>query len=143
MYLAASAGVTLTEAGGTYEVTSLAVSPVPDQIVTSLDDLAAGIKPVLVVSNLETMVELVLGTDYTVSYANNTSSGIATATATGAGVYAGMLKSVNFIIHAAKEVDANYNLSADEDWTGFESATVASGAVIDLLGHKLTISVDN
>ena len=140
VHVAASAGVTLTEAGGTYEVTSLAVSPVPDQIVTSLDDLAAGIKPVLVVSNLETMVELVFGTDYTVSYANNTSSGIATATATGAGVYAGMLKSVNFIIHATKEVDANYNLPADEDWTGFESATVASGFVIDLKGHNLTIS---
>ena len=138
--VAASAGVTLTEAGGTYEIAALAVSPIPDQIVTSLDDLAAGICPTLVVSNLEDGVELTLDTDYTVAYANNTAYGVATVTVTGQGEYAGMVKRVEFIIHSVKEVTANYDLAAGEDWTDFESVTVASGVTIDLKGHNLTIS---
>ena len=138
--VAASAGVTLTEDGGTYEIAALSVSPIPVQTVYDLDTLAAGIRPTLVVSNLDAQTELVLGTDYSVAYANITTPGIATATVTGLGEFAGLVRSVDFIIHSVKEIGASYNLSADEDWTGFESVTVASGVVIDLKGHNLTIS---
>ncbi len=138
--VAASAGVTLTEAGGTYEIAALSVSPIPVQTITSLDTLAAGITPSVTVSNLETLAELVLDADYTVAYADNTAYGVATVTVTGQGEYAGMVKRVEFIIHSVKEVTANYDLAAGEDWTDFESVTVASGAVIDLKGHNLTIS---
>ena len=138
--LSTSASVTFAEVGGTYEVAALFVSPVPVQVVGSLDALAAGIRPTMVVSNLEAGVELTLDTDYTVVYSNNTASGIATVTVIGAGTYEGMEKSVDFVIHAVKEIGASYDLSDDEDWTGFESFTVDSGVVIDLKGHNLTIS---
>ena len=138
--LSAAPRITWVEDGGTYMVASLTVYPVADQTVYDLATLAAGIRPSVTVSNLEDMVELVLGTDYTVAYADNTAYGQATAIVTGIGEYAGTVRDVTFNIHAVKQITADYALSADEVWTGFESIDVASGKVIDLKGHDLTIS---
>ena len=132
--------VTLVENGGKYYYSTLYLSPIPPQTATSLEALAAGVKPSLVVSNLETGVELKLDTDYTVSFINNTTIGTATAILTSIGDNAGVKAAGNFIIHSVKEVLANYSLTSDEDWTAFESVTVASGITVDLKGHKLTIS---
>jgi hypothetical protein len=86
-------------------------------------------------------VQLVLGTDYTVSYLNNTTSGVATAVVTGINGYEGVVGSIDFIIHAIKLLTTSYNLTQDEDWTGFESISVYSaGVTLDLKGHKLTIT---
>ncbi|MBO4709209.1 MAG: DUF2341 domain-containing protein [Kiritimatiellae bacterium] len=139
--LSGSADVTITESGGTLEVASLVISPIPEQTVYSLEDLAAGVRPTLVVSNLDAKVELVLGTHYTVAYLNNTTSGVATALVTGINDYEGMEKSSDFIIHAIKRITASANLEGDEDWTGFESISVVSaGVTLDLKGRKLTIT---
>ncbi len=138
--LSAAPRITWVEDGGAYVVASLTVYPVADQTVYDLATLAAGIRPSVTVSNLEDMVELVAGTDYTVAYADNTAYGQATATVTGIGDYAGTVRDITFNIHLVKQITANYALSADEDWTGFESIDVASVAVIDLKGHDLTIS---
>ncbi|MBO4708789.1 MAG: hypothetical protein J5727_03300, partial [Kiritimatiellae bacterium] len=138
--LSAAPRITWVENGGTYVVASLTVYPVADQTVYDLATLAAGIRPSVTVSNLEDMVELVRDTDYTVAYANNTAYGKATAIVTGIGEYAGTVRDITFNIHLVKQVTANYALAADEVWTGFESIDVASGVVIDLKGHDLTIS---
>ena len=138
--LSAAPRITWVENGGTYVVASLTVYPIADQTVYDLVTLAAGVRPSVTVSNLESMVELVRDTDYTVAYANNTAYGKATATVTGVGDYAGTVRDVTFNIHLVKQITADYALSADEDWTAFESIDVASGAVIDLKGHDLTIS---
>ena len=134
--------VTVVEAGGTYEIAALALTPVPDQIVTSLDALHAGVCPVVVISNLNDNVGLVLGTDYTVAYSNNTDSGVATLVVSGINAYAGLARDATYIIHAVNEISANYSLSDDEDWAalGWESVAIASGVTIDLKGHKLTVS---
>ena len=139
--LSSAADVTITEAGGLFEVASLSILPIPEQTVYSLEDLAAGVKPTLVVSNLDAHAELVLGTDYTVAYLNNTTSGVATTIVSGINDYEGMEKSSDFIIHAVKRITASINLAGDEDWTGFESISVVSaGVTLDLKGHKLTIT---
>lgn len=139
--LSGSANVTITESGGLLDVASLSISPIPVQTVYSLEDLAAGVQPTLVVSNLDAKVELVLGTHYTVAYSNNTTSGIATAVVTGINDYEGMEKSSDFIIHAINRITVSTNLTDDVDWTGFESISVVSaGVTLDLKGHKLTIT---
>ena len=139
--LSGSANVTITESGGIFDVASLSISPIPVQTVYSLEDLAAGVQPTLVVSNLDAKVELVLDTDYTVAYSNNTTSGIATAVVTGINDYEGMEKSSDFIIHAINRITVSTNLTDDVDWTGFESISVVSaGVTLDLKGHKLTIT---
>ncbi len=138
--LSAAPRITWVENGGQYVVASLTLCPIPDQTVYGLATLTAGVRPSVTVSNLEDMVELAVGADYTVSYSNNTAYGVATAIVTGIGGYAGTVRDTTFIIHVVKQVTANYSLSADEDWTAYESIEVASGAVIDLKGHNLTIS---
>ena len=138
--LSAAPRVTWVENGGTYAIASLAVYPIADQTVYDLATLAAGVCPSVTVSNLESMVGLVRDTDYTVAYANNTAYGKATAIVTGIGEYAGTVRDITFNIHLVKQVTANYSLSADEDWTAYESINVASNVVIDLKGHDLTIS---
>ena len=121
-------------------MSSFAISPIAPQSTTSAEELEADLKPVVTVSNLFAGVELVLGQDYTVSYFNNHAFGVATATATGIGNYAGKSASTTFDIHCVKEVAADYALEADEDWSAFESVKIASDVQIDLMGHKLTIS---
>ena len=139
--LTSKAGLTITESGGLLDVSSLSVGSISDQIVYSLEDLAAGIRPPVAVSDLDAGVQLSLGTDYTVSYLNNTTSGVATAVVTGINTYEGIVGSVDFIIHAIKQLTTNYNLTEDEDWSGFESVSVYSeGVTLDLKGHKLTIT---
>lgn len=118
---------------------AFAIAPLADMSVTP-EELLAGICPAVFVSNQVAGVELVLGADYTVSYLNNTSFGIATAVATGINSYAGMTCSTSFRIDCVKNVSANYNLSADEDWSFAERVNVASGMTIDLKGHRLAIS---
>lgn len=136
-----AAGVTITEAGGTFSVAGFYVPVIPDQTVYSLDDLAAGVEPTVVVSNLEEGVELVLGTHYTLAYLNNTACGIATVVVTGINGYEGNVREAAFAIHSVRRVTASYNLAADEDWTDYESVEVFSkGVVIDLKGHKMTVT---
>ena len=139
--LTSKAGLTITESGGLLDISSLAIGSIADQTVYSLEDLAAGIRPAVAVSDLDAGVQLSLGTDYTVSYLNNTTSGLATAVVTGINTYEGIVGSVDFIIHAIKQLTKNYNLTEDEDWSGFESVSVYSeGVTLDLKGHKLTIT---
>lgn len=139
--LTSKAGLTITESGGLIDISSLAIESIADQTVYSLEDLAAGIRPAVAVSDIDAGVQLSLGTDYTVSYLNNTTSGVATAVVTGINTYEGIVGSVDFIIHAIKQLTANYNLTEDEDWSGFESVSVYSeGVTLDLKGHKLTIT---
>ena len=134
-------GITWVEDGGTYSIASLAISPIPDQTIYDLATLAAGICPAVTVSNLEDNVELVLGTHYTVAYSDNTAYGQATATVTGKGDYDGIVWDVPFAIHAVRRVTASYSLTADEDWTDYESVEVFSnGVTIDLKGHKMTVT---
>ena len=136
-----AAGVTITEAGGTFSVAGFYVPAIPAQTVYSLDDLAAGVEPTVVVSNLDEGVELVLGTHYTLAYLNNTACGIATVVATGMNDYAGEVREATFAIHSVRQVTASYNLTADEDWTDYESVEVISkGVIIDLKGHKMTVT---
>lgn len=136
-----AAGVTITEAGGTFSVAGFYVPVIPDQTVYSLDDLAAGVEPTVVVSNLEEGVELVLGTHYTLSYLNNTACGIAMVVVTGINGYEGNVREATFAIHSVRRVKASYNLTADEDWTPYESVEVFSnGVTIDLKGHKMTVT---
>lgn len=139
--LAGAAGVTITVAGGTLAVAGFYMPAIPAQTVYSLDDLAAGVEPTVVVSNLDEGVELVLGTHYTLAYLNNTACGIAMVVATGINDYAGEVREATFAIHAVRRVTASYNLTADEDWTGYESVEVFSnGVTIDLKGHKMTVT---
>lgn len=136
-----AAGVTITEAGGTLSVAGFYVPAIPAQTVYSLDALAAGVEPTVVVSNLDEGVELVLGTHYTLAYLNNTACGIATVVVTGINGYEGNVKEAAFAIHSVRRVTASYNLAADEDWTDYESVEVFSnGVTIDLKGHKMTVT---
>ena len=136
-----AAGVTITEAGGTFSVAGFYVPAIPAQTVYSLDDLAAGVEPTVVVSNLDEGVELVLGTHYTLAYLNNTACGWASALVTGKGEYDGVVRKMAFVIHSVKRLTTSYNLIGDEDWSGFESVSVVSaGVILDLKGHKLTVT---
>ena len=137
--LSSKAGLTITESGGVLDISSLSIASIQDQIVYSLEDLAAGIRPTVAVSDLDAGVSLVLGTDYTVSYLNNTTSGVATVVVTGINTYEGIVGSVDFTIHAVKQLETNCNLTQDEDWSGFESVD-PMGFGLDLKGHKLTIT---
>jgi len=116
-----------------------AISPITDQTAADAAELAAGIEPAVTVSNWVTGVELVQGTHYTVTYSGNHAAGVATATATGIGAYAGKTSSTTFVIHATKQIDANYPLEDDEDWSMFETVSVASNKIINLHGHNLTV----
>ena len=121
-------------------VTSVfSVSPIADQFTTSAAELEAGLQPAVTVSNLIDGVELVAGTHYTVTYSDNHSYGVATATVTGIGNYDGKIVSAPFVIHSTKQVDENYSLTDDEDWLAFETVGIGT-STIDLKGHKLTIS---
>ena len=136
-----AAGVTITEAGGTLSVAGFYVPAILAQTVYSLDALAAGVEPTVVVSNLDEGVELVLGTHYTLAYLNNTACGIATVVVTGINGYEGNVREATFAIHSVRRVTASYNLAADEDWTDYESVEVFSnGVTIDLKGHKMTVT---
>ena len=115
------------------------ISPIAAKFTTSAAELESGIEPAVTISNLVAGVELVAGTDYTVAYSNNHSFGVATATATGIGAYAGKTASTTFVIHATKQVTADCSLAADEDWSAFEAVDVG-GVTIDLQGHNLAIS---
>ena len=141
MRLDGAPGVTITEAGGSLDISGFSVTPIPAQTVYSLEDLAAGVEPTVVVSNLDDGVELVLGTHYTVAYSNNTAYGIATAVVTGINDYEGTVNEVTYVIHAVNMITASTNLTGDVDWTGFESISVVSaGVTLDLKGHKLTVT---
>ena len=74
------------------------VSPIPDQIVMSYEDISGGVEPSVTVSNLETGVGLVLGTDYAVAYSNNTAAGTAYAIIAGLNSYAANTNTVDFVI---------------------------------------------
>ena len=136
-----AADVTITEAGGTFSVAGFYVPAIPAQTVYSLDALAAGVEPTVVVSNLDEGVELVLSNHYTLAYLNNTACGIATVVVTGINGYEGNVREATFAIHSVRRVLASYNLTADEDWTDYESVEVFSnGVTIDLKGHKMTVT---
>ena len=91
--------------------TDFIVSPPPAQTVTSVAELMAGVCPSVTVSNLDTSVALVLGTDYTVAYSDNMLPGIGRASVTGLGGYAGRRRAVNFDI-SAPGITNYYNVNA-------------------------------
>ena len=72
-----------------------------------------GVEPSVTVSNLEEGVQLVLGTDYTVSYVDNASLGTASATVTGIKGYDGYESVVSFSI-SIPGITAYYMLDGKE-----------------------------
>ena len=105
---------------GTYDKTfyinkisigSLTIDAIPDQYYTG-----SAIEPAVVVKNGSTT--LVEGTDYTVTYSNNTNiTSYAYAYVTGTGHYSGS-KSVYFRIVKKSVADATYNTIAAQTYTG-------------------------
>ena len=61
------------------------VLPIPDQTVSSIEELLAGVMPSVTVSNITDGVELVPDTEYTVTYTGNKSIGVAYAVVAGRG----------------------------------------------------------
>ena len=74
------------------------------------------IKPAVTVKN--TAVTLASGTDYTVSYRNNTKAGTATVTVSGRGKYAGLSKKLTFQITKKKISAVTFSKIADQTYTG-------------------------
>ncbi|MBQ3314805.1 MAG: hypothetical protein IJG70_02440, partial [Kiritimatiellae bacterium] len=96
---------TMNEAGffeyGAVEPTGLPVyfAPIPAQRIRG-----AAVEPPPALTNTDTKAELVLGTDYTVEYENNTLAGTGRATVAGKGNYAGYADARTFEILPAFEV---------------------------------------
>ena len=108
---------------------SFAHSPVPMQVAKSAEQLAAGFKPPLTISNLVTGVELINGTDYTIDYSANDKLGKGLATIIGLGEYSGITNTVNFGITASiplpnqfRRMDSLTASATNCIWTGVQMA---------------------
>lgn len=95
-------------------ITTFFASSIPSQTVSSFAELFAGVKPSVTVSNLTTGTELVLGTDYTVSYSGNTAIGTAYAVIIGMGDYDGKTVLVPFAITGLTAYYAIPNTSGND-----------------------------
>jgi uncharacterized repeat protein (TIGR02543 family) len=87
-------------------------------------------------------IELVKGTDYVVTYKNNSKIGKATATFVGTGLYAGSKASVSFKIVASSDPEA-IDISAPESVSYNPSgATLGNKLVVKYCGEKLVENKD-
>ncbi|MBR0529996.1 MAG: leucine-rich repeat protein [Ruminococcus sp.] len=111
---------------------------------TSFEYTGSAIQPAVTVKNGSTT--LVNGTDYTLSYSNNTNVGTATVTATGKGNYSGTI-SKTFTITAKKISDCTMTLSATSfDYTGSAikpTVTIKSGSTTLVNGTDYSLSYSN
>ena len=97
------------------------ISPIPDQIVMSYEDISGGVEPSVTISNLETGVGLVLGTDYAVAYSNNTAAGTAYAIIAGLNSYAANTNTVAFVIRVLQ----NYFIVPGADLDERENSSIS------------------
>ena len=114
------------------------VESVADQTYTG-----DAIEPALAVKLSGTTLEL--GTDYSVSYANNTNVGTATVTLTGMGKYTG-IKEVSFKIVAASVKSANVSGISNKTYSGkaqTQAPTVKLGSATLKSGTDYTLSYKN
>ena len=135
-------GVTITENGGKRSFAGVCVATISEQIVYSPIPFENGVEPPVIVSDLDVGRELELDTDYTVTYKNNTTYGLATAVVTGIGDYAGMVREMPFVVHSVKKIEEKYTLLQDEDWSNYEYVSLPSKniSVIELNGKELKIT---
>ncbi|MBO4635644.1 MAG: DUF4214 domain-containing protein, partial [Clostridiales bacterium] len=118
------------------EINSATVAAIADQTYTG-----SAIEPEITVTLNDTT--LVRGTDYTVSYANNTAIGTATATVTGCGNYTGSPGSVTFEIVQASISGAIISAIPDQTYTGSAiepDVTVTLGDDTLVRGTDYTVS---
>ena len=109
------------------DVSTLTVDAIPAQTATG-----SALTPTVTVRHGDTV--LAAGTDYTITYANNTAVGTATVTITGVGNYAGTLTATFAIREAEKEEDEQDE--AEETATGTlapaqQAEALAAGEAVD------------
>jgi len=114
--------VTVTGIDDTYDYTGSAITPSPN---------------VTYIAGSPTPVSLTKGTDYTVTYVNNTEVGTATIILTGIGEYTGTW-SRNFTINKADATVTGLTLT-NADWNG-TAQPLCSGAIVT--GGTLKFSTD-
>jgi hypothetical protein len=134
------AGLTANITAATLASLNFALATIADQVFTG-----SAIEPGVVVSDGDTT--LVVGTDYTVAYANNVNVGTATATVTGTGNYSGEL-SEDFEITPATLASLNFALApiADEVFTGSAiepGVVVSDGDTTLVVGTDYTVAYAN
>ena len=130
-----------SSANATFEITK---GKITDSWVDSVEtQLYAGsaVEPALTVKNAAG-VELVKGTDYTVTYANNNAAGTATFTVTGMGNYEGTATGTFEIV--SKTLDGANVTASSVYYTGSDVSEAAKAAitVLDKDANKLTEGVD-
>ena len=111
---------------------------------TSFDYTGYAIQPTVTIKNGSTA--LVNGTDYTLSYSNNTKVGTATVTAAGKGIYSGTV-SKTYTIKAKDINSCTMTLSASSfDYTGSQikpDVTIKFGSSTLVNGTDYTLSYSN
>jgi hypothetical protein len=130
-----------------FEITPATLASLNFALATIADQVFTGsaIEPGVVVSDGDTT--LVVGTDYTVAYANNVNVGTATATVTGTGNYSGEL-SEDFEITPATLASLNFALAtiADQVFTGSAiepGVVVSDGDTTLVVGTDYTVAYAN
>ena len=104
------------------DISGFTFSEIPDQTYTG-----TAIAPTVTVQNGDTVLKK--GTDYSVTYYNNTNAGKATVTVTGKGIYSGS-KSVDFNILPKDISDFTYSYTKSFDYTRYAitpTVTVTDG----------------
>lgn len=110
------------------DISTLTVDAIPAQTATG-----SALTPAVTVRHGDTV--LVAGTDYTITYANNTAVGTATVTITGMGNYTGTL-TATFAIREAEKEDEDEQDKTDEAATetltpAQQAEALASGEAVD------------
>ena len=126
--------------GGTFVTTfAIEAADIAEQTIEAIDDqvyTGSALEPELAIENATTGAALVLGTDYTVSYADNVEVGTATVTVEGIGGYTGTATATFAIVEPATLSGATVTLSAESyvyDGTAATPAvtvTAADGTVL-------------
>ncbi len=129
-------------------ITVNAPTPTPVDISTATNVTVTGISNATYTGSAITQPNLVvkvgtktltLGTDYTVSYSNNTAAGTATLTITGKGSYKGTITKT-FTISKASVSGATVSGLSNQTYTG--SAITLTGLVVKVGGRTLVAGTD-
>ena len=127
-----------TTASGTFTISAKAVTAamIADIAAQTYDGTAK--EPALTVTDGETT--LVLDTDYTVAYTDNTNAGTATATITGKGNYSGTASNT-FAIEAANLSSASIAAIENQTYTGSEIKPEPAVTIVLTVGADATTLV--
>jgi gliding motility-associated-like protein len=138
-----TATVTITGAGNytgtttqTFVIVAKAASTLTIDAIASQTYTGLALTPTVVVKDGSTT--LILGTDYTVSYSNNTNVGTTTATITGAGNYSGTTTQT-FVIVAKAASTLSIDAIASQTYTG---AAISPTVVVKDGSATLTLGTD-